>query len=366
MILKNKINIYTEDNHALKKDWLHFLIHPIKSFWGDGTLDWDNHKQDFIFFKSYFTITKDIKKADVAFLPLTLNYYIKNKNLFQAKNFINLVKNYNLKSYIWVDGDNQFRFMNNNEDCVFIKYFGYSSNPHKNELIKPGDLKYDLLKFYFNGQIKIKTKSKIPRVGFDGLANYPKFSLLRLILKNITLKTLFNLYLTRIETDHIFPYLIKRNKILTYLEKSSIIDTNFKKRNIWAEGTVGNNSNSRNEFLNNILSSDYSLCYRGAANYSLRFYETLCLGKIPLLIDTDCKLPFENLVNWKEICLFVKESDLRYIPELIVDFHNSHNKNQFIQKQIYCREIWVKYLSKKGFYKLFFEKLKSNLMEHEA
>ena len=353
----DNIKIYTEKNHSLKKDWLKYLIHPIKAYWGDGTLEWDRHKESFKFHKLYFTITEDIKKADVAFLPLTLNYYIKNKVLFKATKFIDLAKRNNLKSYIWIDGDNQIRFKNDRNDCVFIKYFSYKSKFLMNELIKPGDLKYDLLKIYFNGKLKTKKKSKVPIVGFDGLATYPNFLLINIILKNIILKLLYKTHLTRIDPDHVFPYLLKRNKILKHLEKNSILDTNFKIRSIFAEGTIGMKADSRNEFLNNIISSDFTLCYRGSANYSLRFYETLCLGKIPLLIDTDCVLPFQKELDWKSICIIVGEDEVGNIPEIVFDHYNSQSDNQFIEKQYYCREIWEKYLSKKGFYNQLYRKI---------
>ncbi len=361
MVKKNKIKIYTEKYHSQKDAWLSFLIHPIKAFWGDGTLDWGKHEESFIFHKSYLTITDNIIKADVAFLPLTLNYYIKNKVLFKVKKFIDRAKRYNLKSYIWIDGDNQIRYMNHRRDCVFIKNFSYKSKLLKNELIRPGDLKYDLLESLLNGKIRTKEKSKIPLIGFDGLASYSNVYLLNLIVRNIFLKLLYKTHLTRIDPDHILPYLLRRNKILKNLEKSIIINTNFKIRSIFAEGTIGNIPNSRNEFLNNIISSDYTLCYRGAANYSLRFYETLCLGRIPLLIDTDCALPFEKEIDWKNICLIVKENEVNNISEIVLDHYNSHSCSQFIEKQYYCRAIWLKYLSKKGFFNHFYDILKYQL-----
>ena len=181
----DSIRIYTEKNHSFKKDWLRYLIHPIKAYWGDGTSKWVEQSDNFKFHKLYFTITSDITKADAAFLPLTLNYYIENNSLFKVTKFIDRAKRHNLKSYIWIDGDNQIRFMNDRDDCVFIKYFSYKSKFLMNEFIKPGDLKYDLLKLYFNGKLKTKKKSKVPIVGFDGLAAYPNALLINIILKKI-------------------------------------------------------------------------------------------------------------------------------------------------------------------------------------
>ncbi len=45
----DNIKFYTEKNHSLKKDWLKYLIHPIKAHWGDGTSEWGRHKESFKF-----------------------------------------------------------------------------------------------------------------------------------------------------------------------------------------------------------------------------------------------------------------------------------------------------------------------------
>ena len=72
-----KINVYTVKNHSDKNMWLKFLIHPIKSYWGDGTKDWKIYESEFLFYKKYFKLSQDVKNSDAAFLPLTLNYYVK-------------------------------------------------------------------------------------------------------------------------------------------------------------------------------------------------------------------------------------------------------------------------------------------------
>lgn len=349
------IKVFTEDNHSKKKNWVNFLIHPIRAYWGDGTLDWYKYESDFNFYKSIFIICNDIKNADVAFLPLTLNYYLLNKKLFLVNKFIIQAKRNNLKTYIWVEGDYHVRFLTEDLDCTFIRYFSYRSKLIKNEIIMPGDLKTDLLKFHYNGKFQVKKKSKIPIIGFDGLAKYPLKKFIKLIIKNIFLKLTYNLHFARINQDHIIPYLINREKILINLKNSRLLDTNFNIRNSFAIGTIGKQKELRNQFLNNIISSDYTFCYRSNANYSLRFYETLCLGRIPLFINTDCKLPFENDIDWKNLCIWIEESDVKYIPEIILDFHNSHTESQMIDKQVHCREIWLKYLSKKGFYNHFYK-----------
>lgn len=353
-----KINIYTAKDHSNRNMWLKFLIHPIKSFWGDGTEDWKIYEPEFLFYKKYFKLSKDVKNSDAAFLPLTLNYYVKMNKLHIAKDFIFESRYNNLKTYIWVEGDYEINFMRNCKDCIFIKYFGFKSDLTGNEIIKPGDLKRDLLLSLPNKNLKIRKKNKIPVIGFDGLANYPSYKLLNLIFKNLSSKIMYKFNITKVNRDHIFPKLLKRKKILNSLKKNNKIKTNFNIRNTFAAGSRGLNKQLRFEFIRNILSSDYTLCYRGSGNYSLRLYETLCLGRIPLFIDTDCKLPFEDKIDWKGLCLWVNVEDLDSICEIILDYHDSISKKRFMEKQVYCREVWNKYLSKEGFFKQFYKYLK--------
>ena len=79
--LERKLVVYAESGHANKNDWLRYLVHPVRAFWGDGTDEWENWKTNFQFYKNYFLLTDDVSKSEIGFLPLTLNYYINNKKL---------------------------------------------------------------------------------------------------------------------------------------------------------------------------------------------------------------------------------------------------------------------------------------------
>ena len=50
--------------------------------------------------------------------------------------------------------------------------------------------------------------------------------------------------------------------------------------------------------------------------------------------------------------------DLDNICEIILDYHNSISEKRFMEKQVYCREIWDKYLSKEGFSKQLYKYIK--------
>jgi hypothetical protein len=54
------------------------------------------------------------------------------------------------------------------------------------------------------------------------------------------------------------------------------------------------------EFYKNMSDNLFNLCIRGWGNYSYRFCQTICMGRIPVLIDTDCCLPFEEVFNYDD------------------------------------------------------------------
>ena len=69
------------------------------------------------------------------------------------------------------------------------------------------------------------------------------------------------------------------------------------------------------------VDSDYCLSLRGKGNYSFRLYEIFAMGRIPLFIDTDCVLPFEDEIDWKRHCCWVDQSDLGRADEIVAQFH---------------------------------------------
>ena len=353
------LKIYTEKGHADTKDWLKYLIHPIRAWWGDGTSEWKTWALGFEFYKSLFVLTDEIVDSDAVFLPMTVNYYIDKNQLGLVNDLISKSEAVGKTTYAWIDGDHQILY--DHPKCIFLKYSGYKSQLKHNDFILSGDVKKDLLIQHYNGKLIRRSKNQIPLIGFDGIATYPILRLGGLIFKN-SLAVLAHYFLsTGYVPNPVFPPFLKRKQIIHLLEQIDGIHTNFNIRDSFAIGTRGGNKAARNEYINNIIGSDYTLWYRGAANYSLRLYESLCLGRIPLFVNTDCKLPFEEQINWLDICIWVDDDELSRIGDIIIDFHQSMTNNQFIEKQVYCRELWIKYFSKEGFYNQFYNYLNTNL-----
>jgi hypothetical protein len=107
------------------------------------------------------------------------------------------------------------------------------------------------------------------------------------------------------------------------------------------------------EFRENVLGSDYTLCPRGGGNWSYRFYETLCLGRVPVFFNTDSVLPYEPLINWRDYCVWVEGDDVGQTAQAILRHYASHTPESFVDLQRRCRQLWLDYLSLEGFFRNF-------------
>jgi hypothetical protein len=106
----------------------------------------------------------------------------------------------------------------------------------------------------------------------------------------------------------------------------------------------------RAEYVRNSVESDYVLCARGAGNWSWRFYETLSLGRIPVFVDTDCVLPYDFLLDWREHVVWVDRTELPRIGEQVAGFHERLSDAEFRDRQRACRRLWEDYLAPFGFF----------------
>jgi hypothetical protein len=151
-----------------------------------------------------------------------------------------------------------------------------------------------------------------------------------------------------------------RARALIALSQSRFVETNFVIRDQSAfsnpigmflpGGSLEQLDSYRRDFANNMIQSDYILCSRGYANCSIRFFETLSLGRIPILIDTDVVLPYEFAIDWNKYCIFVNESNISSIGRRVKEFHDKLSGEQFKKLQIACRDLYEQWLSPSGFF----------------
>jgi hypothetical protein len=140
-----------------------------------------------------------------------------------------------------------------------------------------------------------------------------------------------------------------RDRTLRLFFSNKNVKSNFIIRNkFW--GGKPHDKTIVNDFENNMTESHFNICNRGAGNFSMRFYQTLSAGRIPILLNTDMILPFENEIKWNDIIVLGNTED-----ELVENvIHYWCNKN-IVEMQIKCKEIYDKYFKDS----LFFDKILS-------
>ena len=150
-----------------------------------------------------------------------------------------------------------------------------------------------------------------------------------------------------------------RHKYLHLLHNSELTTNFIIRHGFWAPGV--DKLVAKNDFINNIENNLFIFCYRGAGNFSYRFYETLMMARIPILINTDCVFPFENNKNINihididinDLGLVINEKDIDInnntsIITIIKDYYTK-NKYKLLDIQKNNRLVWEKYYSPIGF-----------------
>lgn len=107
----------------------------------------------------------------------------------------------------------------------------------------------------------------------------------------------------------------------------------------------------------------YGLSVRGWGNWSLRFYELLACGRIPVHVHTDDELLFENWINYDDYIVRVR--DIRTIREDIETFHSTHftDDRSLHQHQDKLFKLYRDYLTFPAFCKHFEEYYEKELHE---
>jgi hypothetical protein len=185
----------------------------------------------------------------------------------------------------------------------------------------------------------LRKKAVKPSIGFCGYVSP--------LWKNIP-------RLIRGEKEKVTGHLVRRRALAAFA-RSSRVRTDFIARPNYFGGALRANFEAdvttrvREQFIGNIIDNDYTLCARGAGNFSIRFYETLSAARIPLLVNTRCALPFADVIDWNRHCVIVDERDMASLPDRLADFHDALTPEAFEQMQKANRALWEQWLEPLAF-----------------
>jgi hypothetical protein len=207
----------------------------------------------------------------------------------------------------------------------------------------------DFVAHFLGGTLSLRQKQPQPVVGFCGLASPLSF-------KRRLQTPLYHAFMVATQGRvGVSPYHGESLRLagLNYLAQQPGLATNFVIRDraiFFVAATPEQKRQVRLEYVQNIVDSDYVFCCRGSGNYSHRLYEVLSCGRIPVFVNTDCKLPWEDQIDWRKYCVWVEERDLPRIGEKVLAFHQQLSADAFVQLQKDCRQLWQEWLSAEGFF----------------
>jgi len=138
----------------------------------------------------------------------------------------------------------------------------------------------------------------------------------------------------------------KRLSCIETIQKNENLISNFILRtNFW--GGKPQDKQLKEDFKENIKTSHFNLSNRGRGNFSMRFYQVLSLGRIPVLIDSDMLLPFEEEIDWNQYC--IKAKNEIGLSTAITDWWQNKSEQEVIEVQKNCYLLFQNYFTEKKF-----------------
>lgn len=293
-----------------------------------------------------------LNDAEFVLLPMSWNYYYKTNQVDKVSIYLQ-TQNIEMKPvFSIVVGDMGSKVPNSFKGFV-LRASGNKSKLSAKHLGLPIFVDDPLRKFYNTIQVFKRPFSNIPVVGFCGQASSFKLRTLIDISRVATKNILSYLGYSYSDPQKLMSTTYFRYKILSVLNDADEIKTNFIIRDQYRAGikTDKDSHSSTIEFYDNIKNSDYVVCMRGAGNFSNRFYETLAMGRIPVFVNTDCLLPLEDRINWKNHVVWVEYRDRHQIAEKILEFHSKLDDAKLNALFESNRKLWENHLTLLPYFK---------------
>lgn len=144
-----------------------------------------------------------------------------------------------------------------------------------------------------------------------------------------------------IEPKYLYSFMGEGNHTLrNRLKELSNSKGIIKLRNSWHfKNTEELCKEYRDEYIQSLVESEFILCPRGAGPSSLRIWEALANGRIPVVIADDLRLPEGE--NWERCVIRIKEENVEQIPEIlsgITDSNRESLRENAVQIGLYLQE----------------------------
>jgi len=247
------------------------------------------------------------------------------------------------------------------ENTIVYRQSGYRSKRKANERTIPfflSDPITSLLKMEEESAFQIQN-GQLPVVGFCGMSPHGFQVAIkeRLQIIHRNLKSIL-----KIKTGDLQQILSSSNlryQTLEVFRNSKKFKANYIIRKKYRGGiqTSENRKKTTKEYYDNQLESNLIVCVRGVGNFSLRFFETLGMGRIPIFIDTDSPLPDIGGRNWKDYIIWIDKSEISSSAEIAENWLKGRDMRA---QQRLNRKLWVDCFRLDNFWINEFKRFKNN------
>jgi hypothetical protein len=342
-------------NHLFNPDLSAFWFELLKS---KQRFERDQRPVDAKIQEAIEWVDKEVE-AEVYVLPLDWSYYYKHNLQDTAIDFCKQAKS-EQKIVLSFSGNDFGITMPLPDNTLLYRQSGYRSKKKMNERTAPFYLSDPVSNF-----IKIEEatlfsnkKTDYPVIGFCGMAPHGLLigwkEKIQILIRNGKSQFGFNPF----DQQEIVSSSNLRFQVLETFKKAPDFQTNYIIRQSYRGGkqTPENRKKTTDEYYQNQLASDCIVCVRGVGNFSIRFFETLAMGRIPIFIDTDSPLPDIGNKDWNDYIVWIDRKDVNRAPEITKEWLC---KRDIIEQKRKNRELWNTQFSLDQFWLGELDRLKS-------
>jgi hypothetical protein len=349
----NPIRLYSDRSHYQRggRGELSDLLRP---YWKDAPFSDDQRKQMYGLSAEDFCLVDCLADADLAVLPMTWNHYVRTGLVAHALDFVREARRAGRPVLSYVSGDQGITVPAGCEDVYVVRASGARSRKRDRQIAQPvffddPVVDYPDLERYGRPDEAVKIAS----VGFCGQASVNPLKLAADVFRGGFRAIQYHLGIRLEEPQPLYPPALLRARAMKALESSPLVQTRFIARRRYRGGATSAETRQQTsrDFYQNIAETDYTLCVRGGGNFSKRFYETLAMGRIPVLLDTDCLLPFEPSLLWADFIVRVPQANWHALPRAVATHFARHPGEALAALKRRCRKLWEERLSFGGFHR---------------
>jgi hypothetical protein len=149
---------------------------------------------------------------------------------------------------------------------------------------------------------------------------------------------------------HVFDISVygRKNYLFSFIGRNSnpirsrIFDLTFERNDVLVQdsskfdffsNTIEEQMDRQRFYFETLLTSKFSLCPRGSGASSIRLFESMQLGVVPVIISDAWIYP--HGIKWSEFSIILKEKDIRDLERIITSFESSFQEMGLLARKIF-------------------------------